>query len=154
MLAIIQRIINASVTADGESYSECGKGFLVLLGVSKDDTDEDARLLADKISKLRVFTDENDKLNLSVNDIGGSVMIVPNFTLYASYKKGNRPDFLYSAAPTEAERLFDYFSEYITELVPNVARGKFRADMKVSLVNDGPITIPMDSRVIRGTRTI
>ena len=154
MIAILQRIASCSVTADGAPYSECGKGLLVLLGVSKEDTEADAELLAAKISKIRIFTDSEDKLNLSVADIGGSVMVVPNFTLLAAYKKGNRPDFLKSAAPDMAEKMFDYFCDFLAPLVPNVAKGKFRADMQVSLVNDGPITIAMDSRVLRGERDI
>ena len=154
MTAILQKISRASVTADGEPYSECGKGFLILLGVSVDDSEEDARLLADKISKIRVFEDENDKMNLSVNDVGGTVMVVPNFTLLAAYKKGNRPAFIYSAEPGRAEELFCYFCDYIKDIVPDVKRGKFRSHMEVSLINDGPVTIPLDSRVLRGERSI
>lgn len=154
MIAVIQRIESASVTADGAPYSSCGKGFLVLLGVSTEDEEKDAALLADKISKLRLFEDSEEKLNLSVNDIGGSVMVVPNFTLLAGYKKGNRPDFIRSAKPDRANELFEYFCDYIGNLVPDVQKGKFRSDMKVSLVNDGPVTISMDSRVLRGTREL
>lgn len=154
MIAVLQRIESASVVADGEAYSHCGKGFLILLGVSCEDDETDAKLLADKISKLRVFTDSEDKMNLSVNDINGSVMVVPNFTLLAGYRKGNRPDFIRSAKPDRANELFEYFCEYISGIVPSVARGKFQSDMKVSLVNDGPVTISMDSRVLRGTREI
>lgn len=154
MIAVLQRIRSCSVTADGEPYSECGAGLLVLLGVSKDDGEEDAKLLCEKISVLRIFCDGDDKMNLSVNDIGGSVMIVPNFTLLASYKKGKRPDFMYSARPDEAEKLFDFFCDTMEKLVPNVCRGKFRSDMQVSLVNDGPVTIVCDSRVLKGERSI
>lgn len=154
MLAILQRIRSASVVADGEPYSQCGRGFLILLGVSAEDTERDAELLAEKIAKLRVFQDEAGKMNCSIGDIGGTVMVVPNFTLYASYKKGNRPDFFASAPPERAQGLFAYFCEYITPLVPAVCRGKFRSDMQVSLVNDGPVTIPMDSRVLKGERSI
>ena len=154
MIAILQKVSKASVTADGEPYSSCGKGFLILLGVSVDDNEEDAELLAEKISKLRVFEDENDKMNLSVNDVGGAVMVVPNFTLLAAYKKGNRPAFIYSAAPEKAEELFNYFCDYISKLVGQTAKGKFRSHMEVSLVNDGPVTIPLDSRVLRGERSI
>lgn len=154
MLAILQRIRSASVVADGEPFSKCGRGFLILLGVSVEDTEEDARLLAEKISKLRVFQDDAGKMNCSIGDIGGSVMVVPNFTLFASYKKGNRPDFFASAPPERAERLFEYFCDCITPLVPAVCRGKFRSDMQVTLVNDGPVTIPMDSRVLKGERSI
>ena len=154
MIAVLQRIKSASVTADGEPFSSCERGFLVLLGVSAEDDEQDAKLLADKISKLRVFTDSEDKMNLSVNDIGGSVMVVPNFTLLAGYKKGNRPDFIRSAKPDRANELFEYFCDYIKGIVPLVARGKFQSDMEVSLVNDGPVTISMDSRVLRGTREL
>lgn len=149
MIAVLQRVSGAGVDIDGVTVGRCGRGFMILLGVAVDDTEEDARLLADKISKLRIFTDENDKLNLSVNDINGSILVVPNFTLLASYRKGNRPDFLQSAPPTEAKRLFEYFCDYIEKIVPACERGVFGADMKVSLVNDGPITIPMDSKVLR-----
>ena len=154
MIAVLQKVKSASVIADGEPWSEIGAGFLILLGVSAEDTEEDARLLADKISKIRVFEDEDDKMNLSVNDVGGSVLVVPNFTLLASYKKGNRPAFILSAEPGRAEELFGYFCDYITGLVPAVARGKFRSHMEVSLINDGPVTIPLDSRVLRGERTV
>ena len=154
MIAVLQKVSRASVTADGKPYSECNKGFLILLGVTVEDTEEDARLLADKISKLRVFEDEDDKMNLSVNDVGGTVMVVPNFTLGASYKKGNRPAFVFSAEPSRAEMLFEYFCGYIKDLVPDVKKGKFRSHMEVSLVNDGPVTIPLDSRVLKGARSI
>ena len=154
MIAVLQRIESASVVADGVPYSECGKGFLILLGVSGEDDEKDAKLLADKISKLRVFEDSEEKMNLSVNDIGGDVMVVPNFTLLAGYKKGNRPDFIRSARPDRANELFEFFCDYIATLVPRVARGKFQSDMKVSLVNDGPVTISMDSRVLRGIREL
>ncbi len=154
MIAVLQRILEASVVADGEPYSQCGKGLLILLGVSSEDDEKDATLLADKISKMRIFEDSEEKMNLSVNDIGGSVMVVPNFTLLAGYKKGNRPDFIRSAKPDRANELFEFFCSYISGIVPFVAKGKFQSDMKVSLVNDGPVTISMDSRVLRGTREI
>lgn len=154
MIAVVQRVLSCSVTADGEPYSSIDKGLLVLLGVSRDDSEEDAALLASKISKMRIFSDSNDKLNLSVSDIGGSVMVVPNFTLLASYRKGNRPDFFMSAAPDRAEALFEFFSKNLASFVPRVETGKFRSDMRVELVNDGPITISMDSRVLKGERNI
>ncbi len=149
MIAILQRISSGSVKVDGEIVASCEKGFLVLLGVAYGDEETDARLLADKIVKMRVFTDENDKMNLSVNDIGGGIMIVPNFTLLASYKKGNRPDFMNSAAPAKAKELFEYFVEYIKKYNENVTTGRFGAHMEVSIVNDGPVTIPMDSNVLK-----
>ncbi|MBE6587195.1 MAG: D-tyrosyl-tRNA(Tyr) deacylase [Ruminococcaceae bacterium] len=154
MIAVLQRVESASVRIDGELYSEIGKGFLILLGVSAEDNEEDATLLALKISKMRIFEDSDEKMNLSVNDIGGAVMVVPNFTLLAGYKKGNRPDFIRSARPERANELFEFFCNYIEGLVPSVARGRFQADMKVSLVNDGPVTVSMDSRVLRGQREI
>lgn len=150
MIAILQRVKRARVSVDGTDVGACGKGFLILLGVAEGDDLRDCELLAAKISKLRVFTDENDKMNLSVKDIGGSVLAVPNFTLLASYKKGNRPDFMSSAHPTVAKPLFEAFCELLAgEGIP-VERGVFGADMAVELVNDGPVTIPMDSKVLRG----
>lgn len=154
MTAVLQKVSRASVTVEGELISECEKGFLILLGVSCEDTEEDARLLAEKISKLRVFEDSEDKMNLSVNDVGGSVLAVPNFTLMASYKKGNRPSFVHSAPPERAEGLYDFFCDCIKELVPHVKKGRFRSHMKVELVNDGPVTMVLDSRVLRGERSI
>ncbi len=154
MIAVIQRVLSSSVSVDGDKKAESGEGLLILLGVSVNDTEEDARLLCDKISKLRIFCDENDKMNRSICDINGTVTVVPNFTLMASYKKGNRPDYMMSAKPDIANGLFDYFCDYIRPLVPNVQTGIFKADMKVELINDGPVTIVMDSRVLRGEREI
>ena len=149
MIAVLQRVSRASVTVDGEKVAACGAGFLVLLGVARDDGEEDCRLLADKISKLRVFQDGEGKMNLSVCDVSGSVIVVPNFTLLASYRKGNRPDFFGSAPPDVAKPLFEYFVSYISKLVPDVGCGIFGADMKVDLLNDGPVTITMDSSVLK-----
>jgi len=154
MISVIQRVLSASVTVDGEKVANSDEGVLLLLGVSSEDNEEDARLLADKISKLRIFCDENDKMNRSVCDIGGTVTVVPNFTLMASYKKGNRPDYMRGAKPERANELFEYFCEYINCLVPRVQKGVFKADMKVQLINDGPVTIVMDSRVLRGEREV
>lgn len=149
MKAILQRISEGKVVIDGETVAECGHGLMILLGVADGDTEEDADLLSAKIVKLRIFADENDRMNLSVTDIGGGVMVVPNFTLLASYRKGNRPDYLQSAAPEEAKRLFEYFADRIAQEIPNTTRGVFGADMKVSITNDGPCTIPMDSDVLK-----
>lgn len=149
MIAILQRVTSASVEIDGECTAQMKRGLLILLGVGREDCEDDADALIGKITKMRIFPDENGRMNLSVSDIGGEVIVVPNFTLYASYKKGNRPDFMNSAAPSEAEPLFDYFCGKISEYLPT-GRGVFGADMKVSLLNDGPVTIPMDSRVLRG----
>lgn len=150
MIAILQRVKKADVSVDGTVVGSCGKGFLILLGVAEGDDMRDCELLAAKISKLRVFTDENGKMNLSVKDIGGSILAVPNFTLLASYKKGNRPDFMNSAHPTVAKPLFEAFCELLTAEGIPVERGVFGADMAVELVNDGPVTVPMDSKVLRG----
>lgn len=150
MIAVIQRIAEGRVTVDGEVIAECeGKGILVLLGVTHGDEQKDAELLADKIAKLRIFTDENDKMNLSVTDVDGGIIVVPNFTLLASYRKGNRPDYMNSASPDTAKPLFEYFADYIAKYTPKVTRGEFGADMKVVIVNDGPVTIPMDSNVLK-----
>ncbi len=154
MISVIQRVLSSSVTVEGEKVAVSEEGLLLLLGVSSEDTEEDARLLADKISKLRIFCDENDKMNMSVCDVGGTVTVVPNFTLMASYKKGNRPDYMRGAAPDRANELFEYFCSYIKDLVPLIQKGIFRADMKVELINDGPVTIVMDSRVLRGEREV
>ena len=149
MIAVLQRVSRASVTVDEVITASCDAGFLILLGVEAGDDETDCVLLADKISRLRVFSDESGKMNLSVNDISGGVIVVPNFTLLASYRKGNRPDFTKSAPQDAARRLFDFFYEYIASLVPEAGRGIFGADMKVELLNDGPVTICMDSKVLR-----
>jgi len=153
MLALLQRINGGKVVVDGKTVAECeGKGLLVLLGVTHDDDRTDAELLAEKLVKLRIFPDENDKMNLSVNDVGGGIIVVSQFTLYASYRKGNRPDYMNSARPEVAEPLYEYFIECVKERNPNVSHGIFGADMKVSLLNDGPVTMQLDSAVLRGPK--
>ncbi len=154
MIAVIQRVLSSSVTVEGEKVANSKEGLLLLLGVSAEDNEKDAQLLADKISKLRIFCDENDKMNKSVCDVLGTVTVVPNFTLMASYRKGNRPDYMMGAHPDRANELFNYFCSYISGLVHSVQKGIFKADMKVELVNDGPVTIVMDSRVLRGEREV
>ena len=149
MIAVIQRVGHANVKIDGEIHGQCGQGLLILLGVANGDSEEDARLLAAKISKLRIFCDENDKMNLSVKDIDGEVLIISNFTLLANYKKGNRPDYMNAAPPAEADRLYRFFVELMSAEVKHVGTGEFGADMKVSLLNDGPVTIVMDSQVLK-----
>ena len=114
MIAVIQRVSRASVTIDGACHSKIENGLLVLLGVKNGDEEIDAKLLAEKISKLRIFSDENDKMNLSVQDVSGSILVISNFTLLANYKKGNRPDYMNGAKPDEASRLYDYFCDYIS----------------------------------------
>lgn len=149
MIAVLQRVAGASVTIDGALYSQIGKGILILLGVAEEDTEEDVRLLTEKIPKLRIFEDEEGKMNHSLTDIGGEVMVVSNFTLLASYRKGNRPDYMQAARPEQAIPLYEAFLEQIHTKVPTVAHGQFGADMQLSLTNDGPVTIVMDSNVLK-----
>ncbi len=133
---------------DGEVVGECSEGLMILLGVADGDTKADADALAAKISKCRIFCDENDKMNLSVKDIDGEMLVVSNFTLLANYAKGNRPDFLCAAKPDEANALYEYFVSLVESEVKHVGRGVFGGDMEVTIVNDGPVTIVMDSRVL------
>ena len=149
MTAVIQRVNRASVVADGEQAGSCGEGLYVLLGVSAEDEKEDAEALARKIVNLRIFTDENDKMNLSVVDVDGEVMVVSNFTLNANYAHGNRPDYLESAPPDEANCLYEYFVSLMEQQLKHVGHGVFGAHMEVCLVNDGPVTIVMDSNVLK-----
>lgn len=149
MKAVLQRVKNANVKVDGEIVGECGEGLMILLGVAKGDTEEDARLLATKICNLRIFTDENDKMNLSVKNIDGEALVISQFTLMANYKHGNRPDFLESASPDEANRLYEYFKDLLKAELKHVGCGIFGAHMEVSLINNGPVTIVMDSDVLK-----
>lgn len=136
----------ASVAVSGETVGKCGRGFLILLGVAKGDTEADADVLAAKLSKLRVFEDGNGKMNLSLSDIGGELLIISNFTLYADCRHGNRPDFLMAEAPAEANRLYEYFTDRMKTLSGcPTETGVFGADMKVSIENDGPVTLVIDS---------
>ena len=149
MIAVIQRVKNASVSIDGKINGECGEGLMILLGVAKDDVDEDARLLATKISKLRIFCDENGKMILSIKDIDGDALVVSQFTLLANYKKGNRPDYFGAGSPEHANKLYEYFVELMKAEVIHVGTGIFGADMQVSILNDGPVTIVMDSNQLK-----
>ena len=149
MKAVIQRVTGASVKVDGAVVGECRKGLMILLGVARGDTEEDARLLATKICNLRIFCDENDKMNLSLKSIDGEALVISQFTLMANYRHGNRPDFLESASPDEANRLYEYFAELMSSEIKHVGKGVFGAHMEVSLVNDGPVTIVMDSEVLK-----
>ncbi len=144
MKAVVQRVTHASVKVDGEIKGKIQNGLLVLLGVGSEDTESDAVRLAQKISKLRIFSDENDKINLSVNDIGGSLLVISQFTLYADCRKGNRPNFMNAGKPDEAERLYEFFVQECKKLVPDVQKGVFGADMKVELLNDGPFTVVLE----------
>lgn len=149
MKAILQRCKKAEVAVDGEIIGSCQRGLMILLGVAKGDETADAEVLAEKISKLRIFDDADGKLNLSVKDIDGSILVVSNFTLLADYRKGNRPDYFGAAAPDEAERLYQYFAACLRDKGIHVETGRFGADMQVSLINDGPVTIDMDSSVLK-----
>lgn len=147
MRVILQRTTQASVTIEGVVVSEIGQGFLVLVGIEGEDTVDDAQWLAGKIVAMRVFGDGEGKMNLSVKDIDGELLVVSQFTLHASTKKGNRPSFLRAARPEIAIPLYEQFLAALeAELGKPVLRGVFGADMKVALVNDGPVTISMDSR--------
>src|ERR1043166_9543584 len=145
MRAVVQRVSRAQVTVNGEVTGEIGRGLLVLLGVGKDDAESDADYLAGKITALRVFDDQNGKINLSVADIGGAVLAVSQFTLYADTQKGNRPSFNMAAPPDQARQLYEYFVQRIRATGLRCETGKFQAMMQVELVNDGPVTILLDS---------
>ena len=149
MKAVIQRVKSASVRVDGQTVGECAEGLMILLGVARGDCEDDARLLATKICNLRIFTDENDKMNLSVKMVDGEALVISQFTLMANYKHGNRPDFLESAPPDEANRLYEYFVSLMSDELKHVGKGIFGAHMEVGLVNDGPVTIVMDSEVLK-----
>ena len=146
MKAVIQRVTRASVTVDGERISAIGNGLLILLGVAEGDTRRDAEVLADKIANLRIFSDSDDKMNLSLLTVEGAALVVSQFTLCADCRKGRRPDFFGAAKPDIADELYEYFCERIKNTgVNNVQKGVFGADMKVELLNDGPVTILIDS---------
>ena len=147
MRIVIQRVKHASVTINGNKKSEIGQGLLVLLGVCEEDTKEDAEWLARKVAALRVFDDSEGVMNRSVLDISGEIMVVSQFTLFASYKKGNRPSWLRAARHEISIPLYEYFCSQVSSLIGKpVAMGEFGADMKVELLNDGPVTICMDSK--------
>lgn len=145
MKIVIQRVSEASVKVDGKIVGEIGKGLMLLTGIDENDEKADADWLVQKILNLRIFGDEDDKLNLSVKDISGEILCISQFTLIADYRKGNRPSFIKAAKPDQAIPLFDYFKEEIAKSGLRTESGIFGADMKVSLINDGPVTIVMDS---------
>jgi len=146
MRAVIQRVQEARVEVDGEVIGKIGQGFLVLLGVRKDDTEEDVRYLADKVTGLRIFEDEAGKINLSISEVKGEILAVSQFTLYGDCRKGRRPSFDEAAPPDVAERLYELFVEEIRKSGMKVETGRFRALMDVYLINSGPVTILLDSR--------
>ncbi len=150
MKAVIQRVKNARVDVDGKIVGEISEGYLILVGVMDGDTEEDAEILARKTANLRIFTDEDDKMNKSLLDIDGEVLAVSQFTLCADVKKGNRPSFINSAAPDEANRLYEYYcSKLLENGVRKVEKGVFGAHMEVSLLNNGPVTILYDTEIWR-----
>ena len=153
MKAVLQRVSRASVKVDGEVKGSCNEGLMILLGVANGDTEEDARLLATKICNLRIFRDENDKMNLSVTSIDGEALVISQFTLMANYRHGNRPDFLESAPPDRAKELYEYFVGLMAGTLRHVGCGVFGAHMEVELVNDGPVTIVMDSEVLKSKKS-
>lgn len=149
MKAVIQRVESAKVEIDGEVVGEIGRGLAILLGVAEGDCELDAELLCDKIVKMRIFSDDNGKMNLSLADVDGEMIVVSNFTLNAEYKKGNRPDYFKSAHPSVANPLYEYFIARAKGQVRRVESGRFGADMKYTIVNDGPVTICADSEVLK-----
>ena len=147
MRAVVQRVSSASVISNGMPTGSIGKGFLILLGIENNDDQSDAEWIADKIWQMRIFQDEQDKMNLSLKEAGGELLVISQFTLYASTKKGNRPSFLRSARPDQAIPLYEYFMSFLSMRSGlKVQSGIFGADMKVSLVNDGPVTIILDTK--------
>lgn len=150
MKAILQRVSNAQVEVDGKTVGKIGTGFLILLGVENGDEKRDAEVLANKISGLRIFTDKNDKMNLSLSDVNGAALIISNFTLCADCSHGRRPSFIAAARPETAEPLYEYFCKKMLENgVQDIEKGIFGADMKVSLLNDGPVTIEINSKDLK-----
>ena len=149
MICVIQRVNSATVYADGELSGSIGKGLYLLLGVKKGDDEKDVVLLAEKISKLRIFSDENGKMNLSIKDVSGRALVVSNFTLHANYAHGNRPDYMNSAPPDEANRLYEMFIDELSLRVGKCESGVFGADMRTEMSTDGPVTIVMDSLILR-----
>lgn len=148
MKIVLQRVLKAEVVADGVKTGSIDKGYLLLLGVSNEDTKEIADKMIEKVARLRIFEDENGKTNLSIDQVAGQVLVVSQFTLYADCKKGNRPSFTNAGAPDMANELYEYIKERCVELFGGVQCGVFGADMQVSLVNDGPFTIILDSKEI------
>ena len=146
MRAVVQRVTNADVKIDGRVNGKIDDGLLVLLGVGNGDTEEDMKYIADKIIKLRIFSDENDKMNLSLEDVGGSMLVISHFTIYGDCSHGRRPYFGNAMEPVSANEMYEKFVAYIREQGIHTETGEFGADMKVSLTNDGPVTIILESK--------
>ncbi len=149
MIAVVQRVKHSHVTVDGETVGSCEKGLMVLLGVAAEDDEEDARLLCQKLVKLRIFTDENDKMNLSVRDVNGGMLVVSQFTLLADTSHGNRPSFIGAGDPAHANALYERFIDMVRKENIPVQSGRFGADMEVTIVNDGPVTLMLNSAQYR-----
>jgi D-aminoacyl-tRNA deacylase len=149
MKVVIQRVNYATVVVEGNTIGKIGKGLLVFLGVGNEDTKEICDKFVDKISKMRIFEDENGKTNLAINDVKGELLVISQFTLYADCKKGNRPSFVNAGKPDLANDLYEYSIEQFKKVVPVVETGEFGADMKVSLENDGPFTIVLDDSMFK-----
>ena len=145
MRCVIQRVIQASVTVGEELVGKIGRGYMILIGVSSEDTDKDLRYMAEKVPNLRIFEDENGKMNLSIKDVGGEILAVSQFTLYGDARGGRRPSFSTAARPEQANALYEQLVAAWREQGIHVETGRFRAEMQVSLVNDGPVTMLMDS---------
>jgi D-tyrosyl-tRNA(Tyr) deacylase len=145
MRAVVQRVTRASVRVNAEIIGEIDRGLVVLLGVARDDAETDAEYLAAKITALRIFDDEQGKMNLSLKDVGGEMLVISQFTLYGDVRRGNRPSWIDAAAPEKAEPIYEFFLAQVGKLVSKVATGKFGAEMQVELINDGPVTILLDS---------
>ena len=145
MRTVIQRVTHAEVVIEGQTHGAIQKGFMILVGIEDNDDETIVRKVADKISRLRIFTDEEDKMNLNLSQVGGSILSISQFTLYADCHKGNRPSFSKAGKPDHAKKLYLYFNEYLRSLGFTVEEGIFGADMKVTLLNDGPVTILLDS---------
>ena len=146
MRAVIQRVSNARVSVDGCVVSSISRGLMVLLGVAEDDTEADARYLADKTAHLRIFEDDAGKMNLSLRDISGKILVVSQFTLYGDCRKGRRPSFIHAAKPPKAEALYEVYVSALTDMGLKPETGVFQAHMDVELTNDGPVTILLDSK--------
>lgn len=147
MRAVIQRVLNAGVVINNEITAQIDKGYVVLLGIETEDNQEDAEWLCRKIAAMRIFSDENGLMNLDLESLDGEILVVSQFTLHASYTKGNRPSFIKAARPEQAVPLYEYFIKTLSEMINKpVSTGQFGADMKIALVNDGPVTIIMDTK--------
>jgi D-aminoacyl-tRNA deacylase len=144
--AVVQRVLEASVAVSGETIGKIGQGVLVFLGVGTDDTDEDGHSLADKVVNLRIFPDAHNKMNLSVLDVQGAIMVISQFTLFGDCRKGRRPSYIAAAQPEQANTLYETFIDALLQHTPAVVTGRFQEHMQVSLINDGPVTLLIDSR--------